>query len=598
MAEHLKELYTSRVSDFKEKLRKSERFIRNISLLRLLDFILAFVAVYYFAQKNFVPGIAISLFISIAIFLLLIRIHSKAILQRNLHKAYLKINKEELEAVSGTFSSFRNGEEFEDPTHRYTSDLDIFGHGSIFQFLNRACTETGYKKLSSKLSNPSNKTEEILDNQQTIAELCEKLEWRQKFQAIGVAFKEGPDDRKKIEDWTVSEPQFANFIFRLLVFLIPPVTVFMIVLNVFGNITFQMLILYLMIPWTISGMFAIRISRKHREVGHTSDMLTKYAMLLKEIESFEPSSSKLQKLKKEVYGINQSAGSSIKALSAILTALDNRLNFVSWTLLNGLLLWDILQMIRLEAWQKKHKDDVFNWFNVVSEVDALCSFANFKFNQEDAVFPELLISEHEIKAEQTGHPLINRATRVDNDILLKEGEIIIITGANMAGKSTYLRTIGVNMILAMCGSVVCAKSFAFKPVTIFTSIRTKDSLVENESYFYAELKRLKAIIDALRNGEKLFIILDEILKGTNSKDKHSGSEALLKQLITFKASGIVATHDVLLGKLAEKFPDSLRNHCFEVDIEGNQLNFDYLLREGVSKNMNATILMREMGITI
>jgi DNA mismatch repair ATPase MutS len=188
--------------------------------------------------------------------------------------------------------------------------------------------------------------------------------------------------------------------------------------------------------------------------------------------------------------------------------------------------------------------------------------------------------------------------RVDNEIRIREGEFILITGANMAGKSTYLRTIGVNLILAMAGAPVCADAFTFTPIRIFTSIRTADSLQENESYFYAELKRLKVIIENLKNGKKLFIILDEILKGTNSTDKHAGSEALLKQFLSYKTTGIVATHDVSLGSLQERFPENIRNHCFEVDIQGNQLFFDYKLRGGLSKNLNATILMREMGITI
>jgi DNA mismatch repair ATPase MutS len=292
------------------------------------------------------------------------------------------------------------------------------------------------------------------------------------------------------------------------------------------------------------------------------------------------------------------ASRSIKSLSAILTALDNRLNFVSWALLNGLFIWDILHMVRLESWQKKHSNDVQQWFEVTGEIDVLNCFASFRFNRPDTIFPLITEGSFQVDAKEAGHPLIDPEKRVDNAIRIREGEFILITGANMAGKSTYLRTIGVNFVLAMAGAPVCADSFSFTPTRIFTSIRTADSLQENESYFYAELKRLKSIIDALKEGDKLFIILDEILKGTNSTDKHAGSEALLKQFLSFKTTGIVATHDVSLGVLQEKYPDNIRNHCFEVDIQGNQLFFDYKLRNGISKNMNATILMREMGITI
>ena len=294
----------------------------------------------------------------------------------------------------------------------------------------------------------------------------------------------------------------------------------------------------------------------------------------------------------------QTASKSLKSLSAILNALDNRMNFVSWTIFNGLLLWDILHMRRLENWQKLHKDKIVDWFESIAELDALICFANFSYNHPDAIFPEIMNGENGVKAESLGHPLIPREVRVDNPLEIKNSQFIIITGANMAGKSTYLRTVGINLILGMCGAPVCATKFSFKPVEIYTSIRTSDSLQKNESYFYSELKRLKAIIDELKTGKELFIILDEILKGTNSKDKHAGSEALLKQLIRYNASGIVATHDVALGILQESFPDHILNRCFEVDIDGDRLTFDYKLREGVSKNMNATLLMREMGITV
>ncbi len=226
------------------------------------------------------------------------------------------------------------------------------------------------------------------------------------------------------------------------------------------------------------------------------------------------------------------------------------------------------------------------------------SFSNYHYNNPDTVFPEFQSGNFSLSAINMGHPLIKSTARVNNDIVINEGEFLVITGANMAGKSTFLRTIVVNMILGMCGAPVCAEQFSFIPIQIFTSIRTNDSLHKNESYFYSELKRLKRVIDELKSGNNLFVVLDEILKGTNSKDKHAGSEALLKQFITLKTSGIVATHDVALGKLEESFPENIKNKCFEVDINGSQLSFDYKIRDGISKNMNATILMREMGITV
>ena len=262
------------------------------------------------------------------------------------------------------------------------------------------------------------------------------------------------------------------------------------------------------------------------------------------------------------------------------------------------MLWDILQMLRLENWQIKHRDKLETWFDIIAETEVLNCLANFSYNNPEAEFPGLEKSDFIFKADSIGHPLIKKDERVDNKVDIKTIGFSIITGANMAGKSTYLRTIGVNLILGMIGAPVCGKGIKISPIQLYTSIRTDDSLQKNESYFYSELKRLKAIIDELKKGTKLFIILDEILRGTNSKDKHAGSEALLKQFIDLKTSGIIATHDVALGILEKSFPQYINNRCFEVDINGSDLSFDYKLRNGVSKNMNATILMREMGITV
>ena len=267
--------------------------------------------------------------------------------------------------------------------------------------------------------------------------------------------------------------------------------------------------------------------------------------------------------------------------------------------MNYFFLWDILQSRRLDRWRGIYKDYLEKWFETLSCFDALNSLACFSFNNPGFIFPEPVDTAFVLKAEDCGHPLILEDSRINNPIGL-EGwkQFIIVTGANMAGKSTYLRTVAVNFILAMTGAPVCASKFVFSPAEIFTSIRTRDNLLQNESYFFAELKRLKAIIDELDSGTQLFIILDEILKGTNSKDKQMGSLALLKQLIRYNATGLIATHDLSLGSLIEEFPENIRNKRFEVEIENDNLVFDYTLKDGISRNLNATFLMKKMGITI
>ena len=266
--------------------------------------------------------------------------------------------------------------------------------------------------------------------------------------------------------------------------------------------------------------------------------------------------------------------------------------------LNIFFLWDILQCIRLEVWKERYGQKLENWFKSLTEIDELCSFSGFAFAHPESVFPAFSSDEFRLSATNVKHPFLDYTGCVGNEInMLGLGQFRIITGANMAGKSTYLRTVGINLVLAMTGSPVLANSFVFSPVDVFTGIKTSDSLQAGESYFFAELKRLKEIIVQLEEGKTLFVILDEILRGTNSADKQKGSKALIRQLIQMKASGLIATHDLALAELADFFPENIKNQRFEVEIENNELKFDYLLKEGLSQNLNATFLMKKMGIT-
>ncbi len=598
MVSEIRAGYEANLDKFSTLLNQSNRLSKIVSYLRLTVFLMTMILVYIFARNRLLTDLIISLITGLAVFLVLIRYHSKILLNKKFREAFLQINQNELDALDGNYACFENGKEYIDPDHPYTSDLDIFGEGSLFQFLNRTSTHTGRETLANKLNNPCLQPEILKSRQEAIAELQVKTEWMQDFQATGLVYEDKKTDKEKILNWLQLPAVFSHPVFSVLLIIIPPITLTMIVLTSLGFVSAKLFLLYLFIPLGISGSFATRINHRHVQVSKTSAMLKKFAILLQKIEILPVTTHSLIELKHKLSDDTYSSSKSLKKLSSILTALDNRVSFFTWPIFNGLLLWDILQMRRLENWQNKHRDKVSDWFEAIAEMDALICFSTFSYNHPEASFPEFDTSDKFLTAKQMGHPLIHRNVRVDNPVDIDKDQILIVTGANMAGKSTYLRTVGVNMILAMCGAPVCAVSFRFKPVNLFTSIQVNDSLQKNESYFYSELKRLQAIIQELEKGVPLFIILDEILRGTNSKDKHAGSEALLKQLIRFKTSGIIATHDVSLGSLQDTFPGYIRNCCFEVDIEGDRLSFDYKLKDGISKNMNATLLMRQMGITV
>ncbi len=265
-------------------------------------------------------------------------------------------------------------------------------------------------------------------------------------------------------------------------------------------------------------------------------------------------------------------------------------------ILNAIFIWDIRQVYRMEQWKDTYSGDFEQWFETIGEFDALMSLANLHYNNPQWTFPQIT-NDNIWQMEGIRHPLMLQNECVENSFVVGKMPFIkVITGANMAGKSTYLRSVGSNLMLAMMGAVVNAKGMSFHPIQIVSSLRTSDSLMSGESYFYAEIKRLQMIVERLRKGEKLFVLLDEILKGTNSNDKEQGSRSLLEQLIKLNTIGVIATHDLSLGNLSSIYPQTIQNQCFEVDIINDQLSFDYKIRDGVAQNMNASFLLKKMGI--
>jgi len=262
-------------------------------------------------------------------------------------------------------------------------------------------------------------------------------------------------------------------------------------------------------------------------------------------------------------------------------------------------MWDLQCILRLEKWKSAYRDQLPVWLEVLGTYDALSSLACFSYNNPGYIFPLFTDKDFSLTACKLGHPLIPALERITNDFKLDRGNsFMLITGSNMSGKSTFLRTCGINLVLGMAGAPVCAENFEFTPSKIYTSMRVTDSLLSRESTFYAELKKLKRIITAFREKENAFVLLDEILKGTNSRDKHFGSEMLIRQLIDYRAAGMIATHDLELGRLEKELKAKIKNYSFEVQIEDAQFIYDYKLKEGVAQTLNATELMRQMGISV
>jgi hypothetical protein len=582
---------------FTVRIQATRKKLRQLAFLRLGIFLATVILVAVATRWN-LTAIIIILITGIILFLLsVIRYLS---LQTGLRKdeSLAEINSNELKSLAGDFHMFEDGAEFDDPEHPFAADLDIFGPQGLFQNMNRSATSIGKKNLAQWLSNPLNDPSSIRSRQEALADLSARPGFRQDFLATGKQVKEEPGDKQDLLIWVNEPPSLQGQWFFFFLVAIPVLTIIVLILIIAGIVSPAWLLLYIAVPFSFTGRYLKTINKKYMILNGKAGLMKKYSGLFSAIEKEEFTSAPMKKLRDILNSKSRKPSEATKDLSAILDAFDVRNNILAGFLLNFLFLWDLVQVVRTERWQAKYREELPQWLEVLAETDALCSLANFHFNNPGSIFPAISSDDIRLEAKDLGHPLIPLESRVCNPaFLLIRSHFTIITGANMAGKSTYLRTVGVNLVLAMAGSAVIAEEMTFQPAGLVSSIRTRDSLQKHESYFYAELKKLKYIIERLQSGERIVILLDEILKGTNSRDKQSGSVALLEKLLRNGASGLIATHDLSLGELEQAHPDNITNKSFEVVIENDALVFDYKLKDGIARQMNATYLMKKMGIT-
>ena len=500
----------------------------------------------------------------------------------------------ELKALDGDFSAFDGAADRVDAGHPFTLDLDIFGDRSLMRSLNRTVTAQGRERLADSLSRPLTDKNRILERQRAVNELSEQTALRSHFYVTGILRKKGGEPSIAGESW-----KFGNHTFwRVMTWIVPAAWVILFVLFALGLLNAAVIGLCFIASFAIANCKVRQIGKIHNASDRTSAALERYSRLVEIAEGADLSSELYTDIRSRLLSGGIPASRAIKQLSVRLGALDQRANMLI-AILNIFVLWDIRSAIRVADWQERYSHDIGKWFDALGEFDALCSLAGFASNHPEYTLPEIADGYFTMSGRGLGHPLMKRGECVPNDVDIDRHPcFMIVTGANMAGKSTFLRTVGVNFVLACVGLPVCAEQLKISPCNITTSLRTSDSLADGESYFFAELKRLKMIIERLKAGERLFIILDEILKGTNSVDKQRGSLALVRQLVALEACGIIATHDLALGGLHDELPEWVRNYRFEADIAGDELSFTYKLRDGVAENMNASFLMQKMGITL
>ncbi|MCX6562862.1 MAG: hypothetical protein NTU60_04565 [Candidatus Aminicenantes bacterium] len=576
------------------RLRKADRFY--ISLKLVLFFGGLWVVSQFFPARIGLSLLFFALFS--ALFAGAAFRHERVLRKIRFARTLRRINEDEILALAGEFvTNVKAGEEFIDPAHPYSSDLDLFGERSLFHLLNRATTDIGRRALAGLLLSPQG-LRRIRDNQAAVRELAGKLDFRQMMRAHGLTMDDTAQKQALLAGLLrVPAGIPGSKAFTALLFALPLLTIASLVLTFFG-VPWVVLASLFLCQAAINRVFGRRIGEIHSATSRHFRVLRSYADIIRDIEQEPFASARLREMQSRLTAEGLTASRAIKKLASLLEWLDARSNRTVHFFLNNIFFWDLHCARRIEKWRDKTAVHVPGWFETLGAVEALAGPANLAFNNPGWAFPRIEEAGFLYRAASLGHPLIPREERVSNDFALeKKGDILIVTGPNMAGKSTFLRTLGVNAVLAFAGAPVCAAAMEVTPFRLVTGMKSSDSLDKHMSLFYAELLRLKLILDTLKDDPGAFFMIDEMLKGTNALDRHKGSVALTEQLIRRGATGIVATHDIELTHLEQGHPN-VRNFHFEGTVRDDRLVFDFKLKPGICESFNALLLMKKIGIEV
>jgi ABC-type multidrug transport system fused ATPase/permease subunit len=597
--------YTEREAQYQNDWDNTTRRANTIAMWRLFTFIaLGTGLIWGIRQSVYGLTIVVSILL-LVVFLALVTYHLRLKKQVLRLEHFVRINRDELTYLSGDSSAFEAGQNFINPEHPYSFDLDIFGQKSIYQSINRTTTIWAKQKLAARLENPA--LPDISAEQLAVQELANLADWRQNFQAAGEMYADKNERLDGFRFWLEKPVQYASPSFlRLLSFVLPIATILVLILNL---TTDQPILFDVFKALGIANLVVVasqfkNLKEEQEQLTRLTASLQRYVYLLQAIENQSFQADILRGLQKDLKspsftskGSGTNPSQAIKELSQLLNQLDVVANPLVTLLVNGLFQYHLHTLFALAQWKKRYGSHALNWFERIADFEVLSSLANFSFNHPDFIFPrQIQNTAIAFRMVNLGHPLIPKDQRVGNDAHFSPSTFIVLTGSNMSGKSTFLRTLGANLILAKAGAPVCATAFEFTDYPLFISMRVNDSLQNSESFFFAELKRLKRIISQLEQGQKTFVILDEILRGTNSNDKRVGTQGLIKKLLAHQAVGIIATHDLVIGDMVADYPNALQNKCFEVMLQDSGLAFDYKLRDGVAQQMSAAYLMAKMGI--
>ncbi|KAA0992648.1 MutS-related protein [Dyadobacter aurulentus] len=611
------EIYSERAQQYSSKIGEYEKELRRLSTIRLFIFIGSLILVFVLANEQLATLLLAVVPISLLAFGFVLNRYKLTARALSRFKFLRAVNEQEISRLDNKLAEFPTGQRFLVRDHPYVADVDIFGPYSLFQLLCRATTESGQALLAGWMAEPASKSI-ILKRQQAVQELARKLDWRQAFQAAGMPFINSKSSYDSLLDWNEESSKFLPEKRKHLAIgmLLGVVTVMAATFFAWHLIdvlrlrnSFSVVYMFPLLAALICNKFVLKKWKTVTEeiaekLRHNVTTLKGYEALINEIESETFGPGLLSDLQMHFRGEGYSAAGEIRKLSRILDVFIQRSGKdpiggnAFYAILNQIFLLDIYWVLLTEAWKSKNRENLRRWADAVSEFEAFSSLSGFAFSNPGFPFPSISDERNLVRFAGLGHPLIHVSKRVCNDFALAgDGSVVMITGSNMAGKSTFLRTIGVNLVLAFMGAPCCMRSGEVAPVRLFTSMRTQDNLEEGVSSFYAELRRIEQLLKLVESGAPVFFLLDEMFKGTNSQDRYKGGISLIRQLSEGHAFGLISTHDIELAKTAGNYLPVV-NYSFNSRINDREMLFDYTLTEGLCRDFNASELMKKSGIKL
>ncbi|QNL50377.1 DNA mismatch repair protein MutS [Olivibacter sp. SDN3] len=594
--------YQEKIQETKQQIKHLENVINRYSIGRLVLIVVGGGALFQIVQYENVWWTLVVILLVLLMFFLLVARQSKLTKSREDLLDDNAVVQNELDLIANKKGLYDMGVKFEQDQHPYSGDLDIFGNQSLYHKINRSATPLGESTLASWLSTAAT-VEVIKKRQEAIKELANDIEWCQHFQArLLFNLKKGQDYKSILANY-LHKPIYniGNRWLKGYVSYCPYLIGLCIAASFFVSLMAQVVITLIIINILLAMGFASKVSLIAGGIGKTGSVLQKFGRAFQCVEDRQWESMLIKEMRLAKNGTvhEPKFSESIAELGNIINRLDARLNVMIGTVLNGLFLWDFKQVDAINVWRLNHGSKVISAFDDVAQLEALMSLAVLYVNHERWTWPVILTGEKQhLVLKGMGHPLISSSSVVTNDYNPGGHRIALITGSNMAGKSTFLRTVGINMVLAFCGGPVYAEFCELTVMHVITYMRIKDSLKESTSTFKAELNRLEMVLKVTAREVHTFFLIDEMLRGTNSVDKYLGSKAVIETLIQRGAVGMVATHDLQLAALEEAHNGYLKNFHFDIQVVDGEMLFDYKLKEGACNIFNASILLKKIGLQI